>query len=115
MNYTQVQIDRANAVSLEDFLRTQGETLIKSGREYRWKEPVSYTHLDVYKRQTSFQSFLAGTRRMTAISLGMSCASREQASLPAVSLSRQRNTFRASLRSERKRSRALPETPPRAR
>ena len=36
MNYTQAQIDRANAVSLEDFLRTQGETLIKSGREYRW-------------------------------------------------------------------------------
>ena len=29
MNYTQAQIDRANAVSLEDFLRTQGETLIK--------------------------------------------------------------------------------------
>ena len=24
MNYTQAQIDRANAVSLEDFLRTQG-------------------------------------------------------------------------------------------
>ena len=44
MNYTQAQIDRANAVSLEDFLRTQGETLIKSGREYRWKA-VSYTHL----------------------------------------------------------------------
>ena len=35
MQYTQAQIDRANAVSLEDFLRTQGETLIKSGREYR--------------------------------------------------------------------------------
>ena len=34
MNYTQAQIDRANAVSLEDFLHTQGETLIKSGREY---------------------------------------------------------------------------------
>ena len=28
MNYTQAQIDRANAVSLEDFLRTQGETLM---------------------------------------------------------------------------------------
>ena len=26
MNYTQAQIDRANAVSLEDFLHTQGET-----------------------------------------------------------------------------------------
>ena len=37
------QIDRANAVSLEDFLRTQGETLIKSGREYRWKEHDSLT------------------------------------------------------------------------
>ena len=29
MNYTQAQIDRANAVSLEDFLRTQGETLCR--------------------------------------------------------------------------------------
>lgn len=29
MNYTQAQIDRANAVSLEDFLRSQGEQLIK--------------------------------------------------------------------------------------
>ena len=43
MNYTQAQIDRANAVSLEDFLRSQGETLIKSGREYRWKEHDSLT------------------------------------------------------------------------
>ena len=43
MNYTQAQIDRANAVSLEDFLRTQGETLIKSGREYRWTEHDSLT------------------------------------------------------------------------
>ena len=43
MTYTQAQIDRANAVSLEDFLRTQGETLIKSGREYRWKEHDSLT------------------------------------------------------------------------
>ena len=32
MQYTQAQIDRANAVSLEDFLRTQGETLIKINR-----------------------------------------------------------------------------------
>ncbi|WP_261789660.1 DUF3991 domain-containing protein [Treponema pectinovorum] len=38
MNYTQAQIDRANAVNLEDFLHSQGGTLIKSGREYRWKE-----------------------------------------------------------------------------
>ena len=43
MQYTQAQIDRANAVSLEVFLRTQGETLIKSGREYRWKEHDSLT------------------------------------------------------------------------
>ena len=43
MNYTQAQIDRANAVSLEDFLHTQGEPLIKSGREYRWKEHDSLT------------------------------------------------------------------------
>ena len=43
MQYTQAQIDRANAVSLEDFLRAQGETLIKSGREYRWKEHDSLT------------------------------------------------------------------------
>ena len=43
MNYTQAHIDRANAVSLEDFLLTQGETLIKSGREYRWKEHDSLT------------------------------------------------------------------------
>ena len=38
-----VDMNRANAVSLEDFLRTQGETLIKSGREYRWKEHDSLT------------------------------------------------------------------------
>lgn len=43
MHYTQEQIDRANAVSLEDFLRSQGEALIKSGREYRWKEHDSLT------------------------------------------------------------------------
>ena len=51
--YTQAQIDRANAVNLEDFLRSQGETLIKSGREYRWKEHDSLTirGKDVYKRQ----------------------------------------------------------------
>ena len=43
MHYTQAQIDRANAVSLEDFLRSQGEQLIKSGREYRWKAHDSLT------------------------------------------------------------------------
>lgn len=35
--YSQEQIDRANQVNLEDFLRAQGETLIRSGKEYRWK------------------------------------------------------------------------------
>ena len=30
MQYTQAQIDRANAVRLEDFLRTQGERLSKA-------------------------------------------------------------------------------------
>ena len=40
MNYTQAQIDRANAVSLEDFLRTQGETLIKSGARARAAIPL---------------------------------------------------------------------------
>ena len=48
MQYTQAQIDRANAVSLEDFLRTQGETLIKSGREYRGKLAV-FTGINNFK------------------------------------------------------------------
>ena len=50
MHYTQEQIDRANAVSLEDFLRSQGETLIKSGREYRWKEHDSLTVRGLFSR-----------------------------------------------------------------
>jgi hypothetical protein len=37
MTYTQEQINRANQVDLEQFLRSQGEALVKSGREYRWK------------------------------------------------------------------------------
>ena len=37
MTYTQAQIDKANAVDLEKFLRAQGETLVHSGKEYRWK------------------------------------------------------------------------------
>lgn len=36
MSYTQEQIDRANQVNLEQFLRSQGEKLTKSGHEYRW-------------------------------------------------------------------------------
>ena len=43
MTYTQVQIDRANAANLEDFLRAQGETLVRSGKEYRWKAHDSLT------------------------------------------------------------------------
>ena len=30
MTYTQAQIDKANAVNLEKFLRAQGETLVRS-------------------------------------------------------------------------------------
>ena len=43
MSYTQEQIDRANQVNLEQFLRSQGEELVKSGREYRWKNHDSLT------------------------------------------------------------------------
>lgn len=43
MNYTQEQIERANQVNLEWFLRSQGEQLIKSGREFRWKAYDSVT------------------------------------------------------------------------
>ena len=43
MSYTQEQIDRANQVSLEQFLRSQGEKLIKSGHEYRWERYDSLT------------------------------------------------------------------------
>lgn len=43
MNYTQEQIDRANRVDLVQFLHSQGETLIKSGNEYRWKRHDSMT------------------------------------------------------------------------
>ena len=37
MSYTQEQIDRANAVSLEDFLRSQGESLRRCGKDMEWK------------------------------------------------------------------------------
>lgn len=37
MSYTQDQIDRANAVSLEDFLRSQGESLKRCGKDMEWK------------------------------------------------------------------------------
>ena len=43
MTYTQAQTDKANAVDLEKFLRAQGETLVRSGKEYRWKAHDSLT------------------------------------------------------------------------
>ena len=43
MTYTQAQIDKANAVDLEKFLRAQGEMLMRSGKEYRWKAHDSLT------------------------------------------------------------------------
>ena len=43
MTYTQAQIDKANAVDLENFLRAQGETLVRSEKEYRWKAHDSLT------------------------------------------------------------------------
>lgn len=43
MTYTQAQIDRANAANLEVFLRAQGETLVRSGKECRWKAHDSLT------------------------------------------------------------------------
>ena len=43
MTYTQAQINKANAVDLEKFLRAQGETLVRSGKEYRWKTHDSLT------------------------------------------------------------------------
>ena len=43
MTYTQAQIDKANAVDLEKILRAQGETLVRSGKEYRWKAHDSLT------------------------------------------------------------------------
>ena len=43
MSYTQEQIDRANQVDLEQFLRSHGEQVTKSGNEYRWKRHDSLT------------------------------------------------------------------------
>ena len=43
MGYTQEQIDRANQFDLEQFLRSHGEQVTKSGNEYRWKRHDSLT------------------------------------------------------------------------
>lgn len=43
MMYTNEQIKRANSINLEQFLRSQGEQLISSGKEKRWKRHDSVT------------------------------------------------------------------------
>ena len=43
MYYSKEQINRASQMNLEQFLRNKGETLIKSGREYRWARYDSVT------------------------------------------------------------------------
>lgn len=43
MQYTEEQIARANQTDLVSFLKAQGEQLVKSGREYRWKKHDSVT------------------------------------------------------------------------
>lgn len=43
IHFTDEQKRRANAVDLEDFLLRQGEQLIRSGREWRWKRHDSVT------------------------------------------------------------------------
>ena len=46
MQYTEEQITRANQTNLVSFLNAQGEQLVKSGREYRWKKHDSVTVSD---------------------------------------------------------------------
>ena len=43
MQYTEAQIVKANQTDLVSFLNAQGEQLVKSGREYRWKKHDSVT------------------------------------------------------------------------
>lgn len=43
MQYTEEQIARANQTDLVSFPNAQGEQLVKSGREYRWKKHDSVT------------------------------------------------------------------------
>ena len=43
MQYTEEQIARANHTDLVSFLNAQGEQLMKSGKEYRWKKHDSVT------------------------------------------------------------------------
>lgn len=43
IHFTDEQKQRANSVDLVDFLQRQGEQLIRSGREWRWKRFDSVT------------------------------------------------------------------------
>ena len=43
MQYTEEQITRANQTDLVSFLNAQGEQVVKSGREFRWKKHDSVT------------------------------------------------------------------------
>jgi len=43
IHFTDEQKQRANSVDLVDFLRRQGEQLIRSGREWRWGRHDSVT------------------------------------------------------------------------
>jgi hypothetical protein len=43
IHFTDEQKERANSVDLVDFLRRQGEQLVRSGREWRWKRHDSVT------------------------------------------------------------------------
>ena len=49
---TQEQITQARETDLLDYLLSHESGVLKrEGANYRHREPVSYTHLDVYKRQ----------------------------------------------------------------
>lgn len=47
MQYTEEQIARANQTDLVSFLNAQGEQLVKSGREYRWKKHDSVRYQEI--------------------------------------------------------------------
>lgn len=46
--FSEEQKALANSINLVDYLRSQGETLIKSGREFRWQRYTSVTIRDNY-------------------------------------------------------------------
>ena len=43
MHYTEEQIERARRTDLVGFMKSRGERLVRSGKEYRWKEHDSVT------------------------------------------------------------------------